>query len=113
MPAIQQRIGTCSSGARYFRVKYIAPELGYAEAISAMLNASAQAPAPPIIQLHMIAAAPPAWSPYIHVDMRVPYTPEMLIAKLKLDHVENSRLKTCVCLSYVSVPRTRQRRHVR
>ena len=50
----------------------MAPELGYAEAISAMLNARAQAPAPPRIQLHMMAAAPPAWRPYIHVDMRVP-----------------------------------------
>ena len=44
-------------------MKYMAPELGYADEISAMLSARAQAPAPPITQLHMMAAAPPAWRP--------------------------------------------------
>lgn len=28
LPATQQRKGTCSSGARNFKVKYMAPELG-------------------------------------------------------------------------------------
>lgn len=71
-PEIQHKMGTCSSGARNFRVKYIAPELGYADDNSARLSANAQAPAPPMTQLHMMAAAPPACSPYIQVDMREP-----------------------------------------
>ncbi len=37
---------------------------GNAEAISAMLAARAQAPAPPSTQLQRLADAPPAWSPY-------------------------------------------------
>jgi hypothetical protein len=38
----------------------MAPALGYADASSARLMANAQPPAPPIIQLHIMAAAPPA-----------------------------------------------------
>jgi hypothetical protein len=59
-----------------------------------MDRARQSAPAPAISQHHTTEAAPPAASGYEKVVMTVPNRPEMLSAKLKHDHMENSRLKT-------------------
>ena len=72
----------------------MAPELGYADAISALDMARASAPAPAINHVQMMHAAPPATRGCIKVTIMDGYNPEMLRAKLKHDHNVNSLLRT-------------------
>lgn len=72
------------------------PDVGYADEISAIDRASANAPPPPMTQLQTMEAAPPAYRGYAKVAMIVAYKPEILNAKPKHDHMENSRLKTLI-----------------
>ena len=71
-PSIQAVTALDFSGARYLSVKYMAPLVGYALEISAMLIASARPPAPPSSHVQMMEAAPPACSGYVYVVISVP-----------------------------------------
>jgi|SRR3569833_1101070 len=70
------------------------PEVGYAEATSAMEKARQRAPMPAIIQHQMTAGPPPACRGKMKVVITVPKRPDMLRAKLKQDHVEKCLLNT-------------------
>ncbi len=75
-------------------VKYMAPDVGYADASSAMDRARQRAPAPAMSQHQTAEAEPPAYSGKLKVVMTVAYRPLMDKAKEKQLHRENSRLKT-------------------